>query len=458
MPEVIDHFHEAGQSFSEAKQILDGALAAKRGMDADEQRRYNAHFNEGMDHRKNMKLQKAEEDAKRIATIEGELASIINGRDEPSLSEQARRGAHMFREQFDADSVPYRWHSQGPAISRRSGVELESIVPNPSLKGEWDFLQRRSSRDYQNSMEAYLARPWEQRAAQQLDLDELGGFWRMPVQMMNDILKIADNMVYVRQKARVTPRVNAEALVGRFLEEDVEDADWTGEITPIEDTQIKVGLRRLRPKNLNKYVAFSFDIVMQEPSISSFVVERLGYKRGITEERGYLTGNGVIEALGVMTASPLGIDTDRDYSQGNTTTEISLQGIRGAKWNIRTAYWNDLTWFGARDFWLQVSMLRDKDDRPLWHTSVDMRHPDTLDGDPAVISEYMPSVFTAGKYVGIVGNWMEGYHIADAYDMTIQRVDQQFATMNLIVFIMRSKTDGMPIRPDAFSRVKLAAA
>ena len=166
-------------------------------------------------------------------------------------------------------------------------------------------------------MEAYLARPFETRATQQMDLDELGGFWLMPVQMMNDILKIADNMVYVRQLARVTPRVDATSLAGRFLEEDVEDADWSGEITPIELTQIKMGLRRLRPKNLNKGVAFSFDIIMQEPSISAFVVERLGYKRGITEERGYLLGNGVNEALGVMTPSDQGIPTRsrRGYRQ-----------------------------------------------------------------------------------------------------------------------------------------------
>ena len=67
----------------------------------------------------------------------------------------------------------------------------------------------------------------------------------------------------------------------------------------------------------------------------------------------------------------------------------------------------------------------------------------------------MPNVLTSGKYAGIVGNWKEGYHIADAYDMTMQRVDQQFATQNVIVFIMRSKSDGMPIRPDAFARVKM---
>ena len=246
-------------------------------------------------------------------------------------------------------------------------------------------------------MENYLASPGNKRAASdpthQIDLDQLGGFWAMPVQMLNDILRVADNMVYVRQKARVVPRVNAQALAGRFLEEDVEDSDWTGEVTDVDITKITAGLRRLRPKNLNKAVQTSFDMMMQEPSISAYLIERLGYKRGITEEKGYFTGNGVNEALGAMTASPMGIDTDRDVDDGNTQTEVTLEGIQGAKWSIRAAYWNDLTWFGARDFWLQVSLLRGTNGQPIWHTAVDMRSPDTLLGDPAYISEYMPSGF-----------------------------------------------------------------
>ena len=46
--------------------------------------------------------------------------------------------------------------------------------------------------------------------------------------------------------------------------------------------------------------------------------------------------------------------------------------------------------------------------------------------------------------------------IADAYDSTLQIIDQQFGTHGIIVYVMRSKTDGMPIRPDAFARLKLA--
>ena len=451
MTEAIQHFHGAAQDFSEAKQIVDAAVAEGRGMTAEELARYNTLFNAGADKRALMETEKAKEMANRIATIEGELAASINDDGGPSLSEQARRGTRMFHDQYGADSVPYRWTHPGPPGSR--AVQLESAVPNPALVDDWSWMSRRSGQEYRKAVELYLA-THEQRA-QQIDLDELGGYYAMPVQMINDILKVADNMVYVRQFARVEPRVDAKALAARFLEEDVEDADWTGELTNIAETTAKWGTRMLRPRNLNKMFRESYDTMMQTPSLSAYLVERLGYKRGIAEERGYLTGNGVNEPLGVFTASDQGISTGRDVSNGNSATAPTLVGVQSAKWSIRTGYWDDLRWLGPRDYWREVSLLRNADGTPLWHMSLNMAHPDRLLGDPAYISEYAPSVFTTGKYVAVLGNWMKGYLIGDAYDMTIQRVDQRWAEINLIGYIMRSKSDGMPVDEQAFARVQL---
>ena len=195
--------------------------------------------------------------------------------------------------------------------------------------------------------------------------------------------------------------------------------------------------------------------MMQVPSLSAFLVERLGYKKGITEERGFLTGNGVNEALGVFTASPHGISTARDVSEGNTATEITHTGVQAAKWSIKSNYWDGLVWMGHRMYWKQASLLRNDEDTPLWHMALNMREPDRFLGFPTYISEYAPATFTTGKYVGVLGNFRMGYHIADAYDMTIQRVDQRWTDKNLIGYIMRAKADGLAVLEEAFARVTL---
>ena len=66
----------------------------------------------------------------------------------------------------------------------------------------------------------------------------------------------------------------------------------------------------------------------------------------------------------------------------------------------------------------------------------------------------MPSVFTTGKYVGAIADF-GFYHIADALDMQVQRLNELFALTNQTGMIMRKETDGMPVLAEAFSRVKL---
>ena len=447
-------FDLAGADFNRAGEIANAAVAENREMTAEERRNYDTAFNAAMDKRATMNQMDAQEKGNRIATVTGELAEEYNQMGPPGAPEDARRATRAYHSQFNARSVPYRWHMQGPPSMLSGG--LESDVVNPLLKEDWEsILERRSSREYQQAMEQYLATAPEKRA-QQIDLDELGGYWLAPIQMMNDILKIADDMVYIRQMAEVTPRVDAQSLGATFLETDLEDADWASEIGEIDETTAKWGQRVLRPKDLNKYVGTSYRAMMQAPSLSMWLVQRLGYKRGITEERAYFVGNGVNEALGVFTNSTQGIDSSRDVSDGNSADDVSLQGLQTALWSIHSGYWNeDLAWFGAREFWRQCSLLRRTDGQPIWHISLDRRHPDRLFGFRAYVSEFCPAVFTTGKYVAILGNWKMGYHIADAYNSTIQRVDQQFATRNLILFIMRAATDGMPVMPPAFARVQL---
>ena len=196
-------------------------------------------------------------------------------------------------------------------------------------------------------METYLATKPEQLRAAQMDLDEMGGFWLAPIQMINDILKIADDMVYVRQMAEVTPRVDAQALGATFMETDLEDADWNSEIGEISETTAKWGTRVLRPKDMNKYVGMSYRSMMQVPSLSAWLVERLGYKRGITEERAYFVGNGVNEALGAFVASDQGIrESTATSATATRTTDISLVGLQSALWSIHSAA-TGTTWPGS---------------------------------------------------------------------------------------------------------------
>ena len=90
----------------------------------------------------------------------------------------------------------------------------------------------------------------------------------------------------------------------------------------------------------------------------------------------------------------------------------------------------------------------------LWQPSQQLGEPDRIHGIPVLMSEYVPAVFTTGKYVGAIADF-GFYHIADALDMQVQRLNELFALTNQTGMIMRKETDGMPVLAEAFSRVKL---
>ena len=76
-------------------------------------------------------------------------------------------------------------------------------------------------------------------------------------------------------------------------------------------------------------------------------------------------------------------------------------------------------------------------------------------GFPFLMSEYAPSTFTTGLYVGILGDFSL-YWIVDALSMEVQRLEELYAATNQIGFIGRLETDGAPVLEEAFTRVKLA--
>jgi HK97 family phage major capsid protein len=241
-----------------------------------------------------------------------------------------------------------------------------------------------------------------------------------------------------------------------YLAADPADADWTSELgTGNEDSSMNFGKRELNPKPLAKRIKVSNKLLRLTPDVERLMIERLAYKFGITFEKAGMTGSGANQPLGVFTASADGISTGRDVSTSNTQTMFTTDGLKEAKYALKAGYWPKAKWLFHRTAVKHLSKLKDGEGKYLWQSSVQMGQPDMLEGLPLFTSEYAPSTFTAGLYVGILGDFSY-YHIADALDFSIQRLNELYAATNQTGFIGRLESDGMPVLEEAFVRVKLA--
>ena len=318
----------------------------------------------------------------------------------------------------------------------------------------------RDTEEYRNAFGDWLARgaeaiTAEEYRAMQADSDIGGGYLVAPQQMVMELLKEVDDIAVIRQYARTHQLTKAASLGVPTLDKDADDWDWTAELRTGSETEIEFGKRELRPHPLAKRVKISNTLLRKAAMGPEQIVrERLAYKLGITQEKAYMTGDGVQKPLGVFTASADGISTDRDVSTGNTGTEIMPDGLIEAKYTLKQAYWSRARWIFHRDALKQIRKMKDGNGQYIWQPGISGGAPDRILELPYTASEFAPNTFASGKCVGVLGDF-KYYWIVDALDMMLQRLVELYAETNQTGFIGRYEGDGMPVLEEAFVRVKL---
>jgi len=409
MDKILEMRQKRVALIKQARDLVDRAEAEKRGMTAEEEQQYSKIMNDVEE------LRKAIEREERLQALERELAQsqgTVAGGKEPIDD-----GAHANPQE----------------------KEVRAAF-NKFLRGGIQVLNH------------------EEIRALQAEVDTLGGYIVAPQQFVNQLIKAVDDIVFIRPLATKFTIERAESLGVPALDTDISDADWTSELaTGTEDTAMTFGKRELHPHPVAKRIKVSNKLLRQaviDPE--ALVRDRLAYKFGITEEKVFLTGDGVNKPLGIFTASSQGITTARDVVAGSTT-DVTFDGLTSVKYALKLQYWLRARWLFHRNAVERIAKLKDSNGQYLWRESTRAGEPDRLLGFPVMISEYVPNTFTAGQYVGMLADFSH-YWIVDALDMQIQRLVELYAETNQTGFIGRRELDGMPTLEEAFVRAKLATA
>ena len=288
------------------------------------------------------------------------------------------------------------------------------------------------------------------------DSDASGGFLHAAEQFVARLIKGLDNRVFVRQYATVLPVTGSDTLGVPTLTADPADPTWTTEIaSPSEDSTMAFGRRSLQPEQLSKLIKISMKLLRTSAlPIENLVADRLAYKFAVAQENAFLNGDGDGEPLGIFTADANGINTDRDVSTGNSDTAVTADGLTEAKYALKAQYRGSARWIFHRDGVKKISKLKDGEGQYLWRPGITVGEPDILMGLPVDESEYVPTTWTTGLYVGALCNW-SNYWIAELQGVELQRLVELYAGTSQIGFIGRMYADGAPVLAESFVRVKL---
>lgn len=447
MEKIKELRQQRAKLIEDARKIHEKASAEKRSMTAEE----TQSFDQMMDQADKIKqeIDSLEVEVRRLDRLrqaEEELNSSAGRKTDPTTPGS---GAGEDRERRNRDPnapIEFRYRTRAPAGAE--GRERAFELRGPTA-GE----------EYLDEFRRWLAGgPEPEYRTMQADSDTGGGYLIAPMQMAAELIRRVDDAVFVRQLANVLPPLTkAQSLGAPSLDGDMDDADWTAELESGSDDEISFGRRELHPHPLSKAAVISRRLIrLATQPAETIVLDRLEYKIAVTEEKAYLTGDGVRKPLGIFTASDDGVPTSRDVSTGNTSTAMTFDGLIEAKYALKAAYWSRARWIFHRDATKQLVKIKDGEGQYIWRGSIRDGEPDRLLGLPVDVSEFAPNVFTAGKYVGALCDWSR-YWIVDSLQLEIQRLLETRARQNQIEFIARKETDGMPVLAEAFVRVKLGS-
>lgn len=325
----------------------------------------------------------------------------------------------------------------------------EKRAANPRATEEYRTAYSRFLLDGTASLSA------DEHRAMQADSSIGGGYLVAPQQMVQELLKTVDDLVIIGGMATTHTLEKAVSLGIPTVTTKMSDADWTPELSAGNTGEIVFGKRELKPHALAKRALISNTLLrVSAMPIEAIVRNELARVFAETLENAYMNGDGQGKPLGLFTASSDGIDTTRDVSTGNTTTAMTFDGLKTAKYSIKSQYHSKLQWIFHRDAVLQLAKIKDTDGQYIWQQSVSVGEPDRLLQFPIKMSEFAPNTFTTGLYTGILGDFSK-YWIARALDMAVQRIVELYSLTNQTGYHARAEADGQPVMGEAFARVKL---
>lgn len=319
-----------------------------------------------------------------------------------------------------------------------------------------------SAADYPKNFTKYLTgRGSAESLGMMVGADNKGGYLA-PMQWVTGFIKFLDDQVFMRQLGTVLPMMDGKSLGMLTWDTDPGDADWTAEIPAAdisEDDAARVGKREMQPKLMTKLVKIGQKLLRSSAiPIDSYLMGRLGYKAGLTEEKAFLTGSGVDQPLGVFTADSNGVTTSQDIETG-TSVDFTFDDCINLFYSLKGPYQQRATWLASREFFKRARKLKSSATGDyLWQPAPALGAPDTILTRPYKISEYVPgqtaAAWTAGVYPALLADFSY-YWIVDSLQMEIQVINEVFTLKNQVGYKLMKETDGQPVLAEAFARMKL---
>ncbi|MFD5468893.1 phage major capsid protein [Streptomyces sp. NPDC127105] len=277
----------------------------------------------------------------------------------------------------------------------------------------------------------------------------------VPADYAGTILQDLPNDAVLRPLAFVRPTSSNRAEVGVV---HVASAGW-GKLESGDTAPDGLGgapdVETIRVHDLNALVKIGVDELDDaDGDLEAVIRNALSLKVAEQEDYAFAAGTGDTNK------QPLGVASATSITQGiNASAAGVVKGdeVKALQYEVPQWARKNGVYVGSTSAEKEISLLKDAEGRYLLQPNAAAGEPPTLFGYRWYTCDGLPEVNTTGgtKKAVVFGDWRQGYMIADRRRLTVQRLEERFATEGKIGLLFRHRVGGGVIRPKAFAFYKV---
>ncbi|WP_410824334.1 phage major capsid protein [Methylobacterium oryzisoli] len=232
----------------------------------------------------------------------------------------------------------------------------------------------------------------------------------------------------------------------------ITNAKWQGEAVATTASEPAFAQQEVEVKNLATHVDINNQLIDDavvdvEAEVRLALAEDFGMKEG----KAFVSGDGVLEPEGFMTAAGVPVVLN------GHATNLSADQLIAILYSLAPAYRSASTWLMNGSTLATIRKLKDSQGNFLWQPGLVAGQPETILGRPVVEAVDMPDV-AANAFPIALGAFKAAYRIYDRKAMEVKANPFLLMTQDQTRFHAFRRTGAAVVQPAALRKLKMATA
>lgn len=225
-------------------------------------------------------------------------------------------------------------------------------------------------------------------------------------------------------------------------------AQWLGEKGTFAETDMDFGQYTMDAHKGGCLVKVSNELLSDSfANIEAELREGFQLAQGDLEEAAFVAGDGHEKPRGVILDAQTGVTAA-------AVDEVAADEIIELKYSLKKPYRKRARWLMNDTTVLAIAMLKDGNGQYIWRAGLQANEPDVLLGSPLESSSDMPELATGNSTI-LYGDFSY-YRVQDRVGISIQKLVELYAETDQVGFIMKFRTDGRLMLPEAVKALVMA--